>query len=599
VKKNVLPALGALGLLAVTLSAGCSASKGDGFTDDGGGPLGFGVGDDGGPGSTNNGGNLNDGSPEGGWICVPDAHGPGPVQRTCVHYGSDTNECDGHHDLPGFAPNGTGGNGFDDNCNGLVDEGCSCPGAGLTKDCYLVPASQTAGGVPVGWCATNSKGTVDCAGSEFPTWSGQCRGAQPPFADDICSPGDFNCDGKEENSKTENCSCGQGDFACPTNPLVTVPYPPPTALPLKVDGSIWFPNPAMIKGTTNWKWTLVGGDCDNILPHPTFAMFPSPDGTTTPIGTEVDALGTSGKEHGFMWSAGTTYFYPAFSLSGDYIVTGEFDMGGQHRSCSQKIQVRAPGIRAEACWDTLGDGIDLDLHMARVDGFSTCQKKGWSSITCDNEDCFYFDCMGVNTASSAWGYSSSPTSSCVGWGSQTSGSCENPRLDRDANGVSGVCDKKVVNPNQGGVGGFGTDGGFCGPENINVDAPIDGSTYAVGVKYWSGASQAKTHVNVYCDGARVLSTGYNPVTNIQYPVLTQQGGNATGDLWKVALIKANSVGGVLNCDVTPTHSQHPRPATDGTASFCVDNAGTDSSNAISQLTPSGGAPSNSDALCWH
>ena len=39
---------------------------------------------------------------------------------------NDDNECDGHHDLPGFPSNGAGGNGFDDNCNGLVDEG-ACP----------------------------------------------------------------------------------------------------------------------------------------------------------------------------------------------------------------------------------------------------------------------------------------------------------------------------------------------------------------------------------------------------------------------------------------------------------------------------------------
>ena len=46
--------------------------------------------------------------------------------RTCVLFpanADDKNECDGQHDLPGFPSNGTGGNGFDDNCNGLVDDG--------------------------------------------------------------------------------------------------------------------------------------------------------------------------------------------------------------------------------------------------------------------------------------------------------------------------------------------------------------------------------------------------------------------------------------------------------------------------------------------
>jgi hypothetical protein len=106
-------------------------------------------------------------------------------------------------------------------------------------------------------------------------------------------------------------------------------------------------------------------------------------------------------------------------------------------------------------------------------------------------------------------------------------------------------------------------------------------------------------VDVYCDGARVLSTGYSPVTGVQFPVLTQGGGDLGGDLWKVTLIKANIVNGTLTCDVTPTHSQNPRAGTDGTKSFCVDNATTDSAPAIAQFTQSGFAPLNSDALCWH
>jgi hypothetical protein len=360
----------------------------------------------------------------------------------------------------------------------------------------------------------------------------------------------------------------------------------------------------MVSSATNWKWTLVGGDCDNILPHPTFAMFKTNDGTTTPIGTEVDTLGTSGKEHGFVWSAGTTYFfYPGFSASGDYIVTGEFDVGGQHHSCSQKIQVRAPGIRAEACWDTEGQNVDLDIHMSRVDGFSSCAQKGWSDV-CASEDCYYGSCYGSDNDN--WGYASSPATACVGWGSQSNGGgCNNPRLDRDTNGLSGTCNPSATNPNTKSSGGIGSGGGFCGPENINVDAPANGSKYAVGVKYYRdpasppSVTPSKTHVNVYCDGVRVMSTGFNPVTGIQFPVLTQAGADNGGDLWKVTVIKANIVNGALTCDVTPTHSQNARAATDGTSAFCVDTSTTEGANSVSWFTQSGQAPLNSDALCWH
>ena len=303
-----------------------------------------------------------------GTTCLADAGtpGPGPVQHICVLYSTtpgeadDDNECDGHHDLAGFPPNGSGGNGFDDNCNGLVDEGCTCANVGTTKTCWLVPASQTVNGVPVGWCATNSKGTVDCAqhGEGTPTWSGNCRGAQPPYANDVCAQGDFNCDGKEENPTGMSCACVTVDITCPTAPLTTVPYPPPTALPLEVNAADWFSNPSYVSQATNWSWSMTGGDCDNILPNPTFGLYPSATGTVTPVPwTMSTTLGTSGKEHGTV-ASGTVgrIIYPAFSLSGDYILVGSFDYGGKATPAAPKIQVRAPGLRAEGCWSTEGRG---------------------------------------------------------------------------------------------------------------------------------------------------------------------------------------------------------------------------------------------------
>jgi hypothetical protein len=524
--------------------------------------------------------------------CVADAGGPGPVTRVCLS--ATNNECDGAHDFMGFPANGTNGNGFDDDCDGLVDEGCACGGAGTTKDCYLVPASQTQAGLPVGFCAQSSKGTVDCVKQgEFPgTWSGQCRGAQPPFSDDVCAPGDFDCDGKDENSKTHDCSCKQDPVQCPTAPVTTVPYPPSAALPLKVDAAAWFTNPAQVASATNWKWTLRGGDCDNILPHPTFQMYPTANGSGGGgVGTQSNVLGPSTLEHGIIATAPLTSFvYPAFSVSGDYLMQGEFDLGGQHYSCQEKIQVRAPGLRAEACWDTESAGVDLDLHLSKVDGtFAGCTKKGWST-TCTNEDCYYGNCV---NASTGW-YTASPASACQGWGSQTTSStCGNPRLDRDANGLSGTCDSTVTNPNKLGFGGY------CGPENINVDTPADASEYAVAVKYYGGSALSKTHVNVYCNGERILSTGYNPVTGNQYPQLKTSGQNATGDMWKVALVTAKVTGGTLSCVVDPVPSTTAHAATDGTSGNCVDNTSTDTAQCTEYLTSGGGTPAAAAALCFH
>jgi hypothetical protein len=452
-----------------------------------------------------------------------------------------------------------------------------------------VPASQTVGGVPPGWCAQNSKGTVDCKSEgEFGTWSGQCRGAQPPYRDDVCAPGDFNCDGKEFNPASKDCSCQLAPVQCPTAALTTAPYPPPGALPLKVDATSWFTYAADVASATNWRWTMSGGDCDNILPHPTFSMYPTGNGTGTGVGGQINTLGASGKEHGLVATTLGLSFYPAFSVSGDYLVQGEFDLKGTHYTCQQKIQVRAPGIRAEACWDTVTDGDDLDLHMAKVNGFASCTHNGWVQ-ECKNEDCYYGTCVDAITNAPDW-YAASASGSCQGWGSQTTGSCRNPRLDRDANGVSGTCEPSVTNPNK---------SGFCGPENINVDAPANGSQYAVGVKFFDGTDASKTHVNIYCNGERILSSGYNPVTGNDYPQLKDSGLDHGGDFWKVALVTAQVNGGVLSCTVTPVSSTNAHTGTDGSSSYCVDNQSSDGTTSTEYLTKSGGTPANANALCFH
>jgi len=546
------------------------------------------------------GGVLNDAKPDvDAMSCVPDAGGPGPVHRTCISYGNDQNECDGHHDIAGFPANGTNGNGFDDNCNGLVDEGCTCTAIGTTKDCYLVPASQTQNGVPVGWCTQNAKGTVDCvkiAGDVGAHWSGQCRGAQAPFPDDICAPGDFDCDGKEQNSRAQDCTCKPGTIQCPTMPLDTVPYPPPANLPLKVDATSWFSQPNDVMNAMNWKWTLRGGDCDNILPHPTFGIYPTQDGTGAPVGTQVDTLGATMKEHGIIATSPsvTTSLYPAFALSGDYVLQGEFDLYNVHHTCTVKIQVRAPGIRAEACWDTEDNGTnhaDLDLHVAKVNGFSQCATShGWSD-TCSREDCYYANCKDTSFGTKPAWYSDSPASACVGWGSAAMGqACGNPRLDRDL--IS--CDRTVTNPND-----VASSGQFCGPENINIDAPGDGDKFAIAVKYYGGTPPSKTHVNVYCNGVRVVSTGYNPVTGNNYPQLLQMGSNTTGDMWKVGFVTAHVNGNMLSCDVATTQSQLPHMTTDGSNAYCVDNTNLDTTDSTKFLTPGGLQPLDANALCFH
>ena len=139
-----------------------------------------------------------------------------------------------------------------DDCDGEVDEGCACPANGTTKDCYLVPASQVSevSGQPVGWCANNSKGSLDCVGGEISFWSGVCRGAQPPALVDTCATGDFNCDGLSGNNALEGCMCTNA-VQCPTASITTAPYPDPAAIP-GLDGNQWITDVAARARATNW-----------------------------------------------------------------------------------------------------------------------------------------------------------------------------------------------------------------------------------------------------------------------------------------------------------------------------------------------------------
>lgn len=528
--------------------------------------------------------------------CGPIMPGNPPFPRDCAP--RTTNECASTTDTfltsRGVDPsrlNGQQGNGFDDDCDGLVDEGCACAQGGLTKDCWLVPATQVDPNTsqPVGWCTTNAKGSLDCAGTEILNWSGVCRGAQRPQVYDSCGPGDFDCDGLAGNNQIAGCNCPT-QVECPTAPLVLAPFPNPGALP-RIDGTQWIKDAAMRAMATNWTWTVLGGDCDNVLPFPTFALYSqaasSPAtriGTRTPVRFDMtsmpnryvaapnEPLISIQANRGNMPNPGVVH--PAFGLSGDYLVQGEFTLMGQRYVCTQRVEVRAPGIRAELCWDTVG-GTDIDLHLARLQGVCTTPQ-GWNTQCAANngvQDCYYGDASGCRDRSLSppnWGYPDSPQSACIGWGSRRRAGirqgCTNPRLDSD--NVS--CFRGEQDP---------TSSGFCAPENINVDAPRDGDRFVIGVNHYSGAQDSKPHVNVYCNGRRVLSVGYNPATQQQWPVLRSPGADQNGDLWTAALVTANVMNGQLtSCAVTPIPSRHADPTRDGPAAMpgggnglCVDS----------------------------
>jgi hypothetical protein len=577
--------------------------------------------------------------------CLMGDAGPAVYTEKCA--ATTVDECDGATDtyltsvgVPAGLLNGTQGNGFDDDCDGQVDEGCACPANGITKTCWEVPPSLVDPSTmqPVGWCNPNSKGSLDCAGNEFPHWSGVCRGALPPYPQDVCAPGDFNCDGTPENPPNQNCSCQSVTVTCPSAAITEPPYPPPTTIQL-IDGSQWI-DANDRAAATNWTWTVIGGDCDNVLPHPTFAIYKQTDSTAA--GAKVGARTPVSYNNGaspprYVSTAGAPLVsiqapnygngvaggqvYPAFGLSGDYIVQGEWDLHGQHYVCTQKVQVRAPGLRAELCWDSVGGGglsasggNDIDLHFAQQKykgAAPSCALKGWET-TCalgaTYEDCWYGSESGCRDFSSAppdWGYAASANSACIGWSSKRSGAgpqfCTNPRLDKD----NITCDPTIDDP---------TNLNFCGPENINLDDPNNGDSFVAAVNHYAnhgGTSTAHTHVNLYCDGARVLSVGYNPVTGqTSFPALVTPGSDSTGDYWIAATITYHAgVGGnPATCDVAPIPSHSADSTRDGSTALCVESTAStvysyqnhqfDERPAV-QVDPNGALPTQTAHWCKH
>ena len=544
--------------------------------------------------------------------CNPDAGTP-LRPRTCAP--ATDNECAGAtdtfldgHGVAATLANGSGGNGFDDDCDGLVDEGCSCPTNGTTKDCWLVPATQADPGTKsaVGWCAGNGKGSLDCAGGSAPHWSGTCRGGLPPYPDDLCTAGDFDCDGLAQNSKSVDCVCHPAPpvVTCPTDAIVEAPYPLPAQLAL-VDGSKWI-DTLHRSSVSGWSWTLIGGDCDGVLPHPTFQIYKVSDSTSPGANSNAPQVAVA-------WNAAATppryvaspgsplvglrlsgfgdgvlggQVYPAFGLSGEYILQGEFDLAGQHYACQQKIKVRAPGIHAELCWSKAQDA-DLDLHFARLQG-ATCATHGWDQLCPSSstyQDCYFLGasgCLDTSPVPPGWGYDDSPNASCLGWSSKRrkgAQGCTNPRLETDL--VS--CDPQVTDPTD------NAGGGFCGPENIDLDNPHDGDSFAIAVNYYganTASATVKPHVNLYCNGERVLSAGYSPTSPVGFPLLAHPGTSSSGDWWNVATIKAHvgAGGTVTSCDVAPIPSHAADPNLDGSTQVCVESQSNASTPPYSYAT---------------
>ncbi len=388
-------------------------------------------------------------------------------------------------------------NGLDDDCDGSVDEGCSCV-PGEVQPCFAGPPARRNRGACQDGMQQCQRGPGEFGG----IW-GECSGGISPSAE-ACDGIDNDCNGCAD--EIANCvPAGR----CPEPGDPRVPEGKPfTNYPLR--GADFYRGDAR-----SWSWTIKGGPCDAMRA----------DGQRS-----FELLGAT--------SADAT-FIP--KLSGDYTVTLlVITRAGETFTCTWIVHVRGPGLRIEMCYpESLSQ--DLDLFLKRP-----AKTSAWymSHDVYDPSDdqCDWHNCeaqlrtdqtrTGVGVRAD-WGYENSPLSECSGGpqGSQwvALGYCANPRLDIDNNLSQGS--------------------GL--PENINVDVPREGERFRVMVQNFTGML-AHPLVNVYCGGRLMATYGAAPDQLVSFEEWNSAGG--VGAMWRVADVTTRVAGdGATTCTVEPLH----------------------------------------------
>ncbi len=143
--------------------------------------------------------------------------------------------------------------------------------------------------------------------------------------------------------------------------------------------------------------------------------------------------------------------------------------------------------------------------------------------------------------------------------------CHNPRLDVD----NITCDFSVTDPNN---------YSFCTPENINVDFPPKKQWIRIGVHYYSNHSKnydVHPEIKIFCDGALAADLGplgfYSPEAPVTFEPSDGAGTGQNNRFWVVADVAfGDDMCAKQKCVVKPVYSD---PA-NKTPFFTIDNAAT-------------------------
>ena len=258
-------------------------------------------------------------------------------------------------------------NQVDDDCDGKVDEGCSCS-AGQTQPCFLGPKNFRG----VGGC---HDGVQTCkvtmrALKSVGQW-GDCVGGIGPKPD-VCDNLDNNCNG-----------CTDDKLCCA--PPIDCAFDIGDALPFAdkvIDGTQIYDTGHKFNDadTATWEWSLTQGPCDIILNKVNSYM----KGAKTQ--GELGSLAESDRKI-LLSGVGLSQLKLRFRLSGNYTLHLKVTRpNGEVYECEWIIRVVADGLRIELCWDKTGSstngGRDIDLYLGK-NGVT----EGWRDKACYFSNC--------------------------------------------------------------------------------------------------------------------------------------------------------------------------------------------------------------------
>jgi hypothetical protein len=393
----------------------------------------------------------------GGGAHHPGGGGPGSGGGITIH--------DGGHDAPGDVSNPCGSQcgstelcddahlGFDDNCNGVADEGCPCT-PGQAHWCFLGDPSYR-----------NTPGCFDgvekC--TELGAW-GPCVGGKQAVPPDNC-----------QMANLQGCH--------------SITAPPFATVDLKTGTGTFSANADA--GSETWDVVCPAG----VSPCPTPMGTPAENYTALQSG---EYLVTYHKTvNGSPDSCDYSLFVGAPGL--------RVELTWEHPTNNSGVDL---DLHMHQPMDTSPwaiDGVEQDC------GWLNCKSASFCMTPQQGDAPSWFSDTAMPPMPVNWDLDPTPMkNTCyyapnghgAAWQSFGMG-CHNPRLDTDD--IS--CNASITDP---------TNGSFCAPENINIDYPPDSQWFRVGVHYFSNHGLGLAihpEVKFYCDGALAGDLGSVADTN--------------------------------------------------------------------------------------